>query len=132
MLDRGLEDDWFASTFIVDVAAVCALAFVMMIPWEISRRNPMIDLRMVATRQFGACFVVMLASGAILLATTQFLPNLVQADFGYTALWAGLVLSPGGVVTMAMMFVVGPLSAKVQAKHLIVVGAVITALSMYD
>jgi DHA2 family multidrug resistance protein len=87
---------------------------------------------MVATRQFGACFVVMLASGAILLATTQFLPNLVQADFGYTATWAGLVLSPGGVVTMVMMFVVGPLTGKVQPKYLIVVGAVITALSMYD
>jgi MFS transporter, DHA2 family, multidrug resistance protein len=132
MLDRGLEDDWFASAFIVDVTAVCALAFVLMIPWEASRRNPMINLRMVATRQFGACFVVMLASGAILLATTQFLPNLVQADFGYTATWAGLVLSPGGVVTMVMMFVVGPLLAKVQPKYLLVVGAMITALSMYD
>ena len=101
VLDRGLEDDWFASSFIVTVTAVCALAFVLMIPWEISRRNPMIDLRMVATRQFGACFLVMLATGAILLATTQFLPQLVQQNFGYTATWAGLVLSPGGLVTMA-------------------------------
>ena len=132
MIDRGLEDDWFASSFIVEVAAVCALAFVLMIPWEFSRRNPMIDLRMVATRQFGACFVVMLASGAILLATTQFVPNLVQQDFGYTATWAGIVMSPGGFVMMIMMFIVGPLTAKVQPKYLIVVGAVITALSMYD
>jgi MFS transporter, DHA2 family, multidrug resistance protein len=132
MLDRGLEDDWFASSFIVEVAAVCALAFVLMIPWEFSRRNPMIDLRMVATRQFGACFVVMLASGAILLATTQFVPNLVQQDFGYTATWAGIVMSPGGFVMMIMMFIVGPLTAKVQPKYLIVFGAVITAVSMYD
>ena len=131
VLDRGLEDDWFASSFIVEVAAVCALAFVLMIPWELSRRNPMVDIRMVATRQFGACFVVMLATGAILLATTQFLPNLVQQDFGYTATWAGLVLSPGGLVTMLMMFVVGRLSGKVQPKYLIVIGAVLTALSMY-
>jgi DHA2 family multidrug resistance protein len=87
---------------------------------------------MVATRQFGACFLVMLATGAILLATTQFLPQLVQQDFGYTATWAGLVLSPGGVVTMVMMFVVGRLAAKVQPKHLIVAGAVVCALSMYD
>jgi MFS transporter, DHA2 family, multidrug resistance protein len=132
VLDRGLEDDWFASSFITTVAVVCALAFVLMIPWEASRRNPMIDLRMVATRQFGACFVVMLATGAILYATTQFLPNLVQADFGYTAMWAGLVLSPGGLVTMAMMFVIGRLSGRIQPKYLIMVGAVITALSMYD
>jgi MFS transporter, DHA2 family, multidrug resistance protein len=133
MLDRGLEDDWFASSFITTVAVVCALAFVLMIPWEATCcRNPMIDIRMVATRQFGACFVVMLACGAILLATTQFLPNLVQQDFGYTATWAGLVLSPGGLVTMAMMFVIGRLSDKVQPKYLIIVGALLTALSMYD
>ena len=92
----------------------------------------MIDVRMVGTRQFGACFLVMLATGAILLATTQFLPQLVQQDFGYTATWAGLVLSPGGLVTMAMMFVVGRLSGKVQPKYLIAVGAAIIALSMYD
>jgi DHA2 family multidrug resistance protein len=116
VLDRGLEDGWFASPFIVTLAVICAPAFVLMIPWELSRRNPMIDLRMVASRQFGACFLVMLAAGAILLATTQFLPQLVQQDFGYTATWAGLVLPPGGVVTMVMMFVVGRLAAKVQPK----------------
>ena len=132
MLDRGLEDDWFASKFILKAAVVCVLAFSLMIPWEISRRNPMIDLRMVATRQFGACFLVMLATGAILLATTQFLPELVQQDFGYTATWAGLVLSPGGLVTMAMMFIVGRLSTRIQPKYLIAAGAMIVALSMYD
>ena len=132
MLDRGLEDDWFGSTFIVGVAVVCVLAFVLMIPWEVSRRNPAIDLRMVATRQFGACFLVMLATGAILFATTQFLSQLVQQDFGYTATWGGLVLSPGGLVTAAMMFVVGRLSGKVQPKYLIAVGAVLIAISMYD
>ena len=52
----------------------------------------------------------MLATGAILYATTQFMPLLVQTDFGYTATWAGLVLSPGGLVTMVMMFVDRPAS----------------------
>jgi DHA2 family multidrug resistance protein len=131
VLDRGLEDDWFGSPFIVTFATICAVAFVLMIPWELNHRNPAVDLRMVASRQFGACFLVMLATGAILLATTQFLPQLVQQDFGYTATWAGLVLSPGGVVTMAMMFVVGRLAAKVQPKYLIIAGALVIALSMY-
>jgi DHA2 family multidrug resistance protein len=132
VLDRGLEDDWFGSPFIVTFAVISGLAFVLMIPWGLTRRNPIIDLRMVASRQFGASFLVMLATGAILLATTQFLPQLVQQDFGYTATWAGLVLSPGGVVTMAMMFVVGRLAAKVQPKYLIIAGALVIALSMYS
>jgi DHA2 family multidrug resistance protein len=74
----------------------------------------------------------MLATGAILLATTQFLPELVQQDFGYTATWAGLALSPGGLVTMVMMLVVGRLSGHVQPKYLIATGAAIIAFAMYD
>ncbi len=131
-LDRGLEDDWFASSFIVRVTAACVLAFVLMIPWEIRHRHPVVDVRMLATRQFGASFLVMLATGAILMATTQFLPQLVQQEFGYTATWAGLVLSPGGIVTMLMMFVVGHLSGKIQPKYLIIAGAIFCTLSMYD
>src|SRR5580693_4951296 len=68
VLDRALNDDRFASSFIVEVAVVCTLASVLMIPWEATRRNPTVDVRMVATRQFGACFLTMLATGAILLS----------------------------------------------------------------
>src|SRR5882724_2484893 len=132
VLDRGLEDDWFGSSFIIVFTVICGLAFVLMIPWEATRRNPVVDIGMVGTRQFGSCFLVMLATGAILYATTQFLPQLVQEGFGYTASWAGLVLSPGGLVTMVMMFVTGWLSGKVQPKYLIAVGAALVALSMYD
>jgi DHA2 family multidrug resistance protein len=74
----------------------------------------------------------MLATGGILYATTQFMPQLVQQEFGYTATWAGLVLSPGGIVTMLMMFAVGPLTAKVQPKWLLIIGALLIAASMYE
>lgn len=111
---------------------VCALAFILMIPWELSRRNPAIDLRIVGTRQFGASFLVMLAAGAIFLATTNYTPQLVQQEYGYTATWAGLVLSPGGLVIALMMPVVGTLSSKVQPRTLIAIGAAITPFAMYD
>ena len=131
-LDRGLENDWFGSSFIVADVIVCAIAFVLMIPWELSRRNPAIDLRVVGTRQFGSAFLVMLAAGAIFLASTNYLPQLVQQEYGYTATWAGLVLTPAGVVTAIMMPVVGLLSAKVQPRTLIALGAALTAFAMYE
>src|SRR6266404_3444954 len=131
VLDRGQQDDWFGSNFIITCTCISGLAVLLLIPWEASRGNPVVDLRMMATRQFGSCFLVMLATGAILLATTQFLPQLVQGNFGYTATWAGLVLSPGGVVTMVMMFVTGRLSSRIQPKYLIAIGAAVIALSMY-
>jgi MFS transporter, DHA2 family, multidrug resistance protein len=77
----------------------------------------MIDMRMVATRQFGACFVVMLATG----------DHAIHAPAGAAEFRLhGDVSRPralaGGLVTMVMMFVVGRLSAKVQPKYLIVAG----------
>ena len=72
------------------------------------------------------------ATGAILYATSQFLPLLVQTDFGYTATWAGVLLTPGGLVTMFMMFMVGQISSRIQPKYLIMTGAIFCAISMYQ
>jgi DHA2 family multidrug resistance protein len=132
VLDRGQTDDWFGSTFIIAMTGICVLAFALAIPWVLTRANPIIDGWLLGTRQFGSCFVVMMATGAILIATTQFLPEVVQQNYGYTATWAGLALSPGGLVTMVMMFVAGRVNSLVQPKYLIAIGAAIIAVSMWQ
>jgi DHA2 family multidrug resistance protein len=132
VLDRGQTEDWFDSTFIVIAATICVSALLASIPWLLRAENPAIDIRLLATRQFGSCVVVMLATGAILIATTQFVPQVLQENYGYTATWAGLALSPGGIVTMVMMIITGRLSSKMQPKYLIAVGAAIISLAMYD
>jgi DHA2 family multidrug resistance protein len=73
----------------------------------------------------------MLGTGAIVIATTQILPQFLQAELGYTATLAGMVLSPGGLVTMVMMPVTGKLIGAVQPKYLIAAGSAIAALSMW-
>ena len=131
-LDRGQTEDWFGSGFIISTTAICVLSFLLAIPWVLTKANPIIDGWLLGTRQFGACFIVMMATGAILIATTQFIPQVVQENYGYTATWAGLALSPGGLVTMAMMFVAGRLSSVIQPKYMIAVGAAIIAVSMWQ
>ncbi|MBB4349376.1 DHA2 family efflux MFS transporter permease subunit [Aliirhizobium cellulosilyticum] len=130
VLDRGQTEDWFDSSFIIITAAVCVAALAAAIPWLLATKNPVIDIRLIATRQFGSCFIVMLAIGAILIATTQFVPQVLQENYGYTATWAGLALSPGGLVTMVMMFITGRLVNKVQPKYLIAAGAATIAYAM--
>src|SRR5262249_32066919 len=109
VLDEGQRNDWFGSTMITAFAVASALALVALIPWELTREDPIIDLRLLGQRQFGACFLVMLGTGAVLIATTQMLPQLLQTELNYTALLAGLVLSPGGIITLVMMPIVGRL-----------------------
>jgi DHA2 family multidrug resistance protein len=80
VLDRGQIDDWFGSNFIVTFAAMSAVALLLFIPWELSRARPLIDLHMLTSRQFGTCFLVMLGTGALLIATTQALPQFCRIN----------------------------------------------------
>jgi MFS transporter, DHA2 family, multidrug resistance protein len=131
VLDEGQKNDWFGSSMILGFALTSAFCLLALIPWELTRDDPIIDLRLLGRRQFGACWLVMLGTGAVLVSTTQFLPQILQTEFNYTVLLAGLALSPGGIATLLMMPVVGRLVGVVQPKYLIAFGGSIVALSMW-
>lgn len=132
VLDEGQRDDWFESNFILSFAITSAASLILLVPWELTRKEPIVDLRLLGHRQFGSCFLVMLCVGAILVATTQFLPQMLQEQFGYTATLAGTALSPGGLVTMALMPIAGRLIGPVRPKYLIAAGmAVVTGAMWY-
>ena len=131
VLDEGQRNDWFGSNMIVAFAFAAAICLIVLVIWELMREDPIIDIRLLGKRQFGACFLCMLGTGAIVIATTQILPQLLQTELGYTAMLAGLVLSPGGLVTMVMMPITGQLIGLVQPKYLIAAGATIAAISMW-
>jgi DHA2 family multidrug resistance protein len=131
VLDEGQRNDWFGSNLILSFALASAFCLVAFVVWELMRDDPIVDIRLLGHRHFGACFLMMLGTGAIVIATTQILPQFVQTELGYTAMLAGLVLSPGGVVTMIMMPITGKLIGLVQPKYLLLAGASIAALSMW-
>lgn len=131
VLDEGQRNDWFGSNMILSFALLAAFCLLALIPWELSRDDPIVDIRLLGTRQFGACALVMLGTFAVLISTTQLLPQLLQTEVGYTAMLAGLALSPGGIATMMLMPVAGRLVSVVQPKYLIMFGAAVAALSMW-
>ncbi|MGY4502883.1 DHA2 family multidrug resistance protein [Bradyrhizobium sp. GM24.11] len=131
VLDEGQRNDWFGSNMILSFALLAAFCLLALIPWELSRDDPIVDIRLLGTRQFGACALVMLGTFAVLISTTQLLPQLLQTEMGYTAMLAGLALSPGGIATMMLMPVAGRLVSVVQPKYLIMFGAAVAALSMW-
>ena len=131
VLDEGQRNDWFGSNMIVAFALTACFCLVALVIWELNHDEPIIDIRLLGQRQFGSCFLAMLGTGAIVIATTQILPQFLQTEMGYTATLAGLVLSPGGLVTMVMMPITGWLIGSVQPKYLIAAGSVIAALSMW-
>lgn len=69
VLDEGQRSDWFELNFIVIFACVSALAAIAFIPWELSRRRPLVNIRLLGTRQFGMCFVMMLVTGGVIFSS---------------------------------------------------------------
>jgi len=131
VLDRGQEDDWFKSNLIIAFTLIAAAAFVFFVLWELSERDPIVDIRLLCRRQFGMSFVIMLTVGAILFGSNQIMPQLLQTSFPYTAELSGLAVMPGGLAMLVMMPIAGQVTGLMQPKYWIAIGLGTVALSMW-
>ena len=134
LLDKGQEDDWFASHVIVFFTAMCVASLVTLIFWELYQlkvgNRPILNLTLFKRRTFAIPFVLMFVLGFSLYGTTVLIPQFVQSLLGYTAELAGFVISPGGICIMLMMPVVGFLIGRTDPRWLICFGFFILATSM--
>jgi DHA2 family multidrug resistance protein len=131
MLDKGQTDDWFESRFIVTCGVLGVLGLVGVVWWELRQAEPLVDLRLFTQRNYSMATFMMFAMGVVLYGTTVLLPILLQTQMGYTAEWAGLVLSPGGIITLFVMPLVGRLLGIFQPRWLVVCGLLILGVGMY-
>lgn len=130
VLDKGQRDDWFGSHFIVWCMIAAVVGLVGTLVWELRQKEPIIDLRLFKDRNFSMATFTMFALGVVLYGTTVLLPILVQTLMGYTAELSGLVLSPGAIVTLFTMPLVGKLLARFEARWLVVVGLITLGTGM--
>jgi MFS transporter, DHA2 family, multidrug resistance protein len=127
VLDRGQQEDWLHSPAIVVgclLAGGCLVAFVV---WEWHAEHPIIDVRMFCDRTFAAASALMLVTGFLLFAPLVLLPAFEQYLMGYSPQQAGQTMSPGAMSLMLLTPLVGALVARVDARKLVAVGALLLA-----
>ena len=98
MLDTGKNADWFGSSWIIVLALVSLLGFVAFLLWETTEEHPIVDLSLFANRNFTLGTIVFCLGNGVFLANMLLVPLWLQTQLGYTALWAGLVSAPTGVI----------------------------------
>jgi DHA2 family multidrug resistance protein len=135
VLDKGQEDDWFGSSFIVAFAMLAVVGLTALIVWELreaqKNNRPILDLKLFTSRNFCVSFLMMFVLGFTLYATTVLLPQLLQTLMGYTAELSGFAMSSGGLATIICMPIVGILISKVDGRYLIVFGFSSIALALF-
>jgi DHA2 family multidrug resistance protein len=131
ILDKGQREDWFSSHFIQIFTTICVGALLGFVVWEWREPNPILNLRLLKNRNFAVSNVLMFTLGWVLYGSTVLIPQFLQTVMGYTAELAGMVLSPGGLVVMAMMPIVGALVSRVDPRKLIAFGFITLAAAMF-
>ena len=131
VLDKGQREDWFSSPFIVITALVAAVCLIIAVFWEYHHPHPVLDIRLFKTRNFSVACLMMFMLGTALYGATVLIPQLLQTLLGYTAQQAGMVLSPGSIVMVLSMPLVGRMMGKVDARYMIMGGFLATSLALF-
>lgn len=131
VLDKGQEDDWFGSRFIIFFTVVAVSALVIAIIWGFLIDDPVVDLSLLKDRNFALSSLFYFFFGFILYGSTVLIPQLLQALEGYTAQLAGEVLTPGALVIVVLAPIVVRLIKYSGAKPLIFFGFFVFGISLF-
>ncbi len=131
VLDKGQEDDWFASHFIAGATIAAALGIVLFLIRELTARDPVVHLSVFCNRTYSAGVFLMTVLGFVLYGSMLLVPIFLQTLLGYPALEAGIAMAPRGLGSFLMMPVVGTVLGRFDPRKVLAVGLVGAAWSLY-
>jgi DHA2 family multidrug resistance protein len=131
VLDRGQTLDWFESRFIVVFFSIALVALIAAVFWEWRHPDPVVEIRLLAERNFAIANAYYFLFGFALFGSTVLIPQMLQSLYGYTATDAGLVLGPGAFVIVALAPLIVRILPKTGIKSLIFVGYFVFSFAMW-
>jgi DHA2 family multidrug resistance protein len=132
VLDKGEREDWFASGFILYMSIIAVVALVLFVIVELKTEHPVVNLRAFRDRSFAAGNITMFAGFGCMFGSFVLLPLYAQKLMNYTALWAGFVLAPGGMMSFIIMPIAGMLLKRgVNPRNLLALGLTVMAYAIW-
>lgn len=131
-LEEGQQDDWFNSKLITALAVFAVIGLALFIWRELRIKNPAVDLRVLRHRSLAAGSIYSGILGMGLYGALFAVPLFAQGVLRFTATQTGWLLAPGALASAIVMVILGKISTKVDARILIAIGAVGTALVMFQ
>jgi len=130
LLDKGQEEDWFESHFMVALAIIAAVTLVAFVIHELRTDDPVVDLHVFKIRSYAVGVFLMTVVGFVLYGSLVLLPIMLQTLLGYPSLQAGIAMAPRGVGAFFMMPITGLMTGRFDARKLLSVGLVIGGITL--
>src|SRR5271166_3613739 len=131
MLDEGKDKDWFSSMEIRVLAITAVIGFISFLIWELTEKNPIVDLRVFRHRGFSSCMLVLTLAFGAFFGLNVLTPQWLQFNMGYTTTWAGMVVAWGGLLSVVFSPVAAKLANRVDPRILIFIGCLWLGLDTF-
>jgi DHA2 family multidrug resistance protein len=129
VLERGETEDWFSKRYIVVLTAVAVVSLVAFVIREIMTDHPVVDLRVLRSRQLAICASLTFILGFALFATVFIVPVYTQQLLGYTAVKTGMLFLPGSLVALFFLPIMGQFLLRgFPPQIMVIVGFLIVAV----
>jgi DHA2 family multidrug resistance protein len=129
-LDRGEDAGWLGSNFIRIAACLTVAGLVGAVYRLLYAKHPVVDIRCLRDRNFALACMCIFGFATVLYGSAVLIPQLAQQQMGYTAMWAGLVLTPGAVLIIMVIPVVGKIMPHVQTRYIVAAGFMLLGCAM--
>ena len=121
-LNRGERLDWFESGTVKLYAACAALGIALFLWRSLTAERPLVDLKLFKLPEYASGMLLIFGASFGMYAAFVMLPLFVQTLLGWTPTWAGVMLSPGGVASVAAMMVAGLAMGRLDVRWTVAAG----------
>jgi MFS transporter, DHA2 family, multidrug resistance protein len=131
VLEEGNKDDWFGSPFIVRLSVIATVALTLFLVIELTTEKPLLNLRLLARRNFGFGILANFLLGIALYGSVFILPVYLSRIQGYNSEQIGFVLAWTGLPQLLLIPLVPRLMQRVDVRLIIAVGFALFAASNF-
>jgi DHA2 family multidrug resistance protein len=129
-LDKGRQEDWFASHLILVLFILAVVGLALFVLRELNSDHPIVHFSVFKDRTYSMGVFLTTLLGFVLYGSLVLLPILLQTLWGYPSIDAGIAMAPRGVGSFIAMPVVGLLTAKIDTRKLVVAGLLSGGLTL--
>jgi DHA2 family multidrug resistance protein len=130
VLDKGQQEDWLDSNFIISWSTISFISLTITIIWLWGKKNSIIDLSIFRDKTYTISCILIFLIGFVLYGGSIILPVLLQSNFNYTSTLVGKIMSPAGIFLLFLMPIIGKLSNKIENRYFIYTGLLLVGFGM--
>jgi DHA2 family multidrug resistance protein len=131
VLEEGEREQWFSSPDIRWLALTSVIGFILLAIGQVRARHPVIQLRLLRDRQFGAVVAMAMVVGVALYGTAYVIPQFLSGIADYNSLQSGEIVLLSGLPMIMMMPFVPVLLRRLDIRLAVGSGLLMLAISAF-